>query len=56
MYKSLQWLVQSLEKKKISVCVIVAEDENRATRHLKKCASEQKIAVMVSISLLCSLV
>ncbi|XP_021835979.2 uncharacterized protein [Spinacia oleracea] len=45
-YKSLQWLVQSLEKKKISVCVIVAEDENRATRHLKKCASEQKIAVM----------
>ncbi|KAL2920979.1 Mediator of DNA damage checkpoint protein 1 [Bienertia sinuspersici] len=45
-HKSLQWLVQSLEKKKISLAVIVAEDENRATRHLTKCASEQKIAVV----------
>ncbi|KAH9617115.1 hypothetical protein KSS87_001839, partial [Heliosperma pusillum] len=46
-YKSLQWLVQSLEKKKISLGAIVVEEENRATRHLKKYASEQKIPVMV---------
>ncbi|XP_021752281.1 uncharacterized protein LOC110717809 isoform X2 [Chenopodium quinoa] len=44
-YKSLQWLVQGLQKKKISLGAVVAEDENRATRLLKKCASEQKLAV-----------
>ncbi|CAO2838160.1 unnamed protein product [Amaranthus hypochondriacus] len=45
-YKSLQWLVQSLEKNKISLGAVVAEDLNRATRHLKKYASEQKIPVV----------
>ncbi|XP_010672197.2 uncharacterized protein LOC104888808 isoform X1 [Beta vulgaris subsp. vulgaris] len=45
-YKSLQWLAQSSEKKKVDFGVIVTEDESRATRHLKKCASEQNIAVV----------
>ncbi|XP_021774930.1 uncharacterized protein LOC110738805 isoform X2 [Chenopodium quinoa] len=45
-YKSLQWLVQSLQKKKISLGAVVAEDENRATRLLKRCASEQKLSFM----------
>lgn len=45
-FKTLQWLVQSLDNEKISMGVIVAEDENRASRHLKHCASEQEIPVM----------
>lgn len=45
-YRSLHWLVQSLESKKISLGAVVTEDENRATRHLKKCADEQKIPVV----------
>ncbi|KAK9665071.1 hypothetical protein RND81_14G088400 [Saponaria officinalis] len=45
-YSSLQSLVQSLDKKKISLGAIVVEDDNQSTRHLKKYASEQKIPVM----------
>ncbi|KAL9237503.1 hypothetical protein vseg_012041 [Gypsophila vaccaria] len=45
-YKSLHWLVQSLDKKKISLGAIIVEDDNQATRHLKKYALEQKIPVM----------
>ncbi|GKV39663.1 hypothetical protein SLEP1_g47401 [Rubroshorea leprosula] len=45
-FKTLQWLVQSLDSEKISLGVIVAEDESRASRHLRHCASERKIPVM----------
>ncbi|KAK9665069.1 hypothetical protein RND81_14G088200 [Saponaria officinalis] len=45
-YKSLQSLVQSLDKKKISLGAIVVDDDNQSTRHLKKYASEQNIPVM----------
>lgn len=46
-FKTLQWLVQNLDANKISVGAIVAEDENRASRHLKYCAMERKIPMMV---------
>ncbi|KAI8546019.1 hypothetical protein RHMOL_Rhmol07G0083100 [Rhododendron molle] len=46
-FKTLQWLVQNLDSNKISVGAIVAEDENRASRHLKYCATERKIPIMV---------
>uniref|UniRef100_A0A7C9FIS0 BRCT domain-containing protein n=2 Tax=Opuntia streptacantha TaxID=393608 RepID=A0A7C9FIS0_OPUST len=45
-YRSLHWLVQSLQSKKISLGAVVTEDKNRAARHLKKCAAEQKIPVV----------
>ncbi|XP_058226029.1 uncharacterized protein LOC131334795 isoform X5 [Rhododendron vialii] len=45
-FKTLQWLVQNLDASKISVGAIVTEDENRASRHLKYCASERKIPMM----------
>lgn len=45
-FKTLQWLVQSLNSEKISVGAIVAEEESRASRHLRHCASEQKIPMM----------
>ncbi|CAK9162702.1 unnamed protein product [Ilex paraguariensis] len=45
-FKTLQWLVQSLDAEKISMGYIVAEDESRASRHLKHCALEQKIPMM----------
>lgn len=50
MFKTLQWLVQNLEAKKISVGVIFTEDDTRASRHLKHCASEGKIPLMVGPS------
>lgn len=49
MFKTLLWLVQNLDTEKISLAVIVSENENRASRHLKQCASERKIAMMVSV-------
>ncbi|KAM1175984.1 hypothetical protein ACFX19_028919 [Malus domestica] len=45
-FKTLQWLVHSLDKEKVTLGAIVAEDESRTSRHLRQCASEQKIAVM----------
>lgn len=47
--KTLQCLVQSLDNEKVSVGAIVAEDERRASRHLRLCASERKIPMMVSL-------
>ena len=47
-FKTLQWLVQSLDNEKIFVGAIVAEDESRVSRHLKHCALEQEIPMMVS--------
>ena len=48
MCKTLQSLVQSLDTESISVGVIIAEDESRVSRHLRVCASERKIPMMVS--------
>lgn len=48
MFKTLQWLVKSLDSKKISIGAIVAEDKSIISRHLKHCASEQEILLMVS--------
>lgn len=48
MFKTLQWLVQSLDNEKIFVGAIIAEDESRVSRHLKHCASEREIPMMVS--------
>ncbi|PQQ02179.1 hypothetical protein Pyn_10784 [Prunus yedoensis var. nudiflora] len=45
-FKTLQWLVHSLDKEKVSLGAIVTEDEIRTSRHLRQCASEQKIPVM----------
>ncbi|XP_058007816.1 uncharacterized protein LOC110666990 isoform X2 [Hevea brasiliensis] len=45
-FKTLQRLFLSLEAEKISVGAIVAEDECRASRHLKHCALERKIPMM----------
>ncbi|KAK0592823.1 hypothetical protein LWI29_026052 [Acer saccharum] len=47
-FKTLHWLVQSLETEKISVPAIVAEDERRVSRHLRHCASERKIPMMTA--------
>ncbi|KAH7863249.1 hypothetical protein Vadar_015284 [Vaccinium darrowii] len=47
-FKTLQWLVQNLDANKISVGAIFAGDENRASRHLKDCASERKIPLMLT--------
>ncbi|XAR63558.1 hypothetical protein NMG60_11023532 [Bertholletia excelsa] len=45
-FKTLGCLVQNLDTAKISVGAIVAEDESRASRHLKHYASERNISTM----------
>ncbi|XP_019055070.1 PREDICTED: uncharacterized protein LOC104607858 isoform X2 [Nelumbo nucifera] len=45
-FRTLQWLIQSLQNGKNSVGVIVAEDVSRASRHLRHCALEQKLPMM----------
>lgn len=50
MFKTLQRLFQSLEDENVSMGAVVAEDESRALRHLKLCASERKIPMMVGYS------
>ncbi|KAF5196360.1 hypothetical protein FRX31_014055 [Thalictrum thalictroides] len=45
-FKTLQWLVRSLKSGKISMGVIVVEDEVSASRHLRHCALEQKLPMM----------
>ncbi|XP_059649301.1 uncharacterized protein LOC132295170 [Cornus florida] len=45
-FKTLQWLVKSCDAEKISVGAIVAEDDSRASRHLKHCAAEKNIPMM----------
>ncbi|XVF41062.1 hypothetical protein PTKIN_Ptkin01aG0249900 [Pterospermum kingtungense] len=47
-FKTLLWLVQNLDTEKISMAVIVSENDNRASRHLRQCASERKIPMMPS--------
>ncbi|KAI3893812.1 hypothetical protein MKX03_014604 [Papaver bracteatum] len=46
LFKTLQWLIQSLETENISLGGIVAEDDSRTSRHLRKCASEQRLQMM----------
>lgn len=45
-FKTIQWLVQSLRKGAIFIGAIVVEDESSASRHLRHCASEQNLPVM----------
>ncbi|XP_008445957.2 uncharacterized protein LOC103488830 [Cucumis melo] len=45
-FKTLQWLVKSLNQEKISVGVVIVEDEHKVSRHLKQCALEQGIPLM----------
>ncbi|XP_058107397.1 uncharacterized protein LOC131250984 isoform X2 [Magnolia sinica] len=45
-FKTLHLLVQNLKNGRNSVGVIVVEEEGRASRHLKQCASEQKLPLM----------
>lgn len=48
MFRTLRWLLHSRDKTKISFGAIVAEEDNNASRHLKHCAFEQNITMMVS--------
>ncbi|KAG8391082.1 hypothetical protein BUALT_Bualt01G0150800 [Buddleja alternifolia] len=48
-FKTLQRLLQTLEAGKISMGVVVADDESCASRHLKHCALEQNVP-MTSVS------
>lgn len=50
-FKTLQWLVKSLNQEKISVGVVIVEDEHKVSRHLKQCALEQGIPLMVTTCL-----
>lgn len=45
-FKTLQWLVNSIDNGKIYAGAIVAEDESQVSRHLKQCASERNITVV----------
>ncbi|KAL5570544.1 hypothetical protein UlMin_027119 [Ulmus minor] len=45
-FKTLQWLVHSLDKEKISVGTIITEDDNMTSRHLRQCAFERQIPVL----------
>ena len=47
-FKTLQGLIQTLETGKISMAVLVAEEESCASRHLRQCAMDQNIHVTVS--------
>ncbi|XP_047945788.1 uncharacterized protein LOC125192293 isoform X2 [Salvia hispanica] len=44
-FKTLQGLIQTLETGKISMAVLVAEEESCASRHLRQCAMDQNIHV-----------
>ncbi|XP_043693487.1 uncharacterized protein LOC122643968 isoform X2 [Telopea speciosissima] len=54
-FKTLQWLVQSLKTGKNSVGAIVAEDEGKASRHLRHCALEEKLPMVPASWLIKSL-
>ncbi|KAF4401061.1 hypothetical protein G4B88_013902 [Cannabis sativa] len=47
-FKTLHWLVHSLDKEHINVGVIVTED-NTASRHLRQCANERQIPMMARV-------
>ncbi|XP_042064080.1 uncharacterized protein LOC121807812 isoform X1 [Salvia splendens] len=44
-FKTLQGLIQTLETGRISMAVLVAEEETCASRHLRQCAMDQNIHV-----------
>ncbi|KAI3834875.1 hypothetical protein MKW98_015988 [Papaver atlanticum] len=46
LFKTLQCLIQSLETECISLGAIVAENDSRTSRHLRKCVSEQRLQMM----------
>ncbi|XP_065868815.1 uncharacterized protein [Euphorbia lathyris] len=45
-FRTLQRLFQSLDGDKISVGAIIAEDDNKVSRHLKHCASERELVIL----------
>ncbi|CAM8949096.1 unnamed protein product [Rhodiola kirilowii] len=45
-FKTLQSLVQSSERKKLTIQVVVAEDRSMVSRHLKHCALERSLPVV----------
>lgn len=47
-FKTLQGLIQTLETGRISMGVVVADEESCASRHLRHCAMEQNIPMTVS--------
>ncbi|XP_077217765.1 uncharacterized protein LOC143852249 [Tasmannia lanceolata] len=54
-FKTLQWLLQSLKNGKNSMGAIVVEDEGRTSRHLRQCASENKLQMMPASWIISSL-
>lgn len=48
-FKTLHWLVHSLESRKISLGAIVVEDQSRTSRLLRNYALEKKITMLVCI-------
>lgn len=47
-FKTLLELVQNCDSEKIATGIIITENERSASRHLKHCASEGNIPIMVS--------
>lgn len=47
-FKTLQWLVQSIDEERTLVGAIVVEDKATISRHLKQCGKERNIPIMVS--------
>ncbi|GAB2230105.1 hypothetical protein Drorol1_Dr00014362 [Drosera rotundifolia] len=45
-FKSLQWMLRSLKKKKISIGVIVTDNQMSVSRHLRTCATELEIPIL----------
>ncbi|KAL9270506.1 hypothetical protein AKJ16_DCAP24533 [Drosera capensis] len=45
-FKSLQWMLRSLEKKNISLGVIVTDNQMSVSRHLRTCATELEIPIL----------
>ncbi|KAK4285312.1 hypothetical protein QN277_002025 [Acacia crassicarpa] len=45
-YKTLQWLVRSIDKGRVSGGAIIVKDKPSISRHLKSCALEKEIPIM----------
>jgi hypothetical protein len=47
-FKTLQWLVRSTDEERTLMGAIVVEEKATMSRHLKSCALERDIPIMVS--------
>jgi len=47
-FKTLQWLVRSTDEERTLMGAIVVEEKATISRHLKSCALERDIPIMVS--------